>query len=61
MLSIQTGRTKDAEEFVRNNLSIIGKVAEVSHTRDSIPGDYETTIKGQRETIVVKGGFNFWL
>lgn len=56
MYSLRTGATHEAEKFVEENISKIGKVKSIHHKRNSTKVDYETIIKGEYETIVVQGG-----
>lgn len=55
-LSFEAGTTREAVEFVRDNLNHIGKLISISHSRISDEIYYETIINGEQGSIRVLGG-----
>ncbi|WP_374963757.1 hypothetical protein [Lysinibacillus sp. RS5] len=56
MIKYETGTTDEAEKFIAENISKIGKIKYVKHTRRRDKIDYITTFVGEVETIELIGG-----
>lgn len=56
MIMLDTGTTGRAEEFVERNIAMLGAIKSISHRRDMVKVDYETTIVGEKDTLIIKGG-----
>lgn len=56
VLELDTGSTREAEEFVKDNIHSIGKVMSIKHKRDMDKIKYETEIMGEDGIIKIYGG-----
>jgi len=51
-----TGTTKEAKKFIDENLHKLGKVVSIEHTRNKQNVDYQTTITGEDDVMIIVGG-----
>lgn len=56
MIRYEAGTTDEAEQFIKDNISKIGKINYVKHRRRRHEVDYITTFGGEVETIELIGG-----
>lgn len=57
-MKLVTGSTREAKEFVENNLYRLGKLISMEHSRDKESIEYKTVISGADETITILGGLS---
>jgi len=55
-LELDTGSTREAEDFVKDNIPNIGKVMSIKHTRDMKKIKYKTEIIGEDGILKIYGG-----
>lgn len=55
-MKLVTGSTREAKNFVDDNLDRLGKVLSVEHSRNKQNIDYKTIISGEDETMTIIGG-----
>ncbi len=55
-MKFDASTTNEAKRFVSENLPKLGKVTSVEHSRNKNKIDYQTTIHGTDDTMVITGG-----
>ncbi|EIM05215.1 hypothetical protein A1A1_17330 [Planococcus antarcticus DSM 14505] len=58
MITYNVDETEQAVKFVESNLSFLGKIYSIEHKRLKMESEYQTTINGSEETLVINGGLS---
>lgn len=56
MIIFETGSTSESLDFVKENLSRLGKIERITHERNREDVFYKTTIYGEHNTMLINGG-----